>query len=182
MIEIITHYGSFLIVILCWFFAIGSPLKNTTNSPVWNLIIANVSFWFYLSIIYHPQEDFATQIITGASAFLLIWFAWIRFEEKEENGDREFIQKGKNSVNSGVNLLKDGVRKKVNEKSGDGILGAFLNGVMDAASDKIDTKVSGLLGYFGNSSYYFHPRRSTIGFLRSTIIIAILFSMYFFQK
>lgn len=182
MIDIITHYGAVLIAILCWLFAIGSPLKDTTNSPVWNLIIANISFWFYLSTIYHPKEDLASQIITGATAFLLIWFAWIRFEEKEENGDREFIQKGKDSITSGVNQLKDGVRKKVNEKSGDGIFGAFLDGFMDATSDKIDSKVSGLLGFFGNSSYYFHPRRSTIGFLRSTIIIAILFSMYFLQK
>ncbi|MBE8724774.1 hypothetical protein [Flavobacterium hungaricum] len=178
MIDTITHYGAIVVVIVCWIFAIGSPLKDTTNSPVWNLIIANVSFWFYLSTIYSAHEDRISQIITGATAFLLIWFAWIRFEEKEENGDREFIQQGKNSINSGVNHLKDGIRNKVNEKSGDGIFGAFLNGMMDVASDNIDTKVSGFLGRF-NSSYYFHPKRGTIGFLRSTIIIGILVSMYF---
>ena len=170
-------YLTFAMVILCFFLS-GNLNSARKNSPMWPLIIANVSFWYFIGTV-PGNFDTYIKIITFTSVACICWYWWIKINENEENEDRGFIRSGKETVANWYNSAKQSVKNKASETVGGGFFGELLASAVDIGTQKADGKLSGFLGLFGNSDQYFHPSRGSINTFRNLLLIAMIISMLY---
>ena len=170
-------YLTFTIVVLCFFVA-GNLNSARKNSPILPLIIANVSFWYFISSV-PGNFDTYIKIITFISVACMCWYGWIKVNENDENESRGFLRSGKETVANGYNSAKQSVKNKASETVGGGFLGELLGSAVDIGTRKADGKLSGFLGLFGNSDEYFHPSRGSINTLRNLLLIAMVIIMLY---
>ncbi len=170
-------YLTFAIIVLTFFLA-GNLNSDRKNSPMFPLIIANVSFWFFIGTI-PGNFDTYSKIIFFLSGVCICWYWIIKVNENQENEDRGFLRSGKETVANSYNSAKEALKNKGSETVGGGFLGDLLGSAVDIGTRKTDGKLSGFLGLFGNSDEYFHPSRGTINTLRNLLIIAIFIIMLY---
>lgn len=170
-------YLTLFITVLCLFFS-KNLKSDRNNSPLWSLIIANFSFWYFIKPI-HGDFDLYIQVITFFSIICICWFYWIKIEENETNKDRGFLKNGKDAISDGYDKAKQNLKNRTSDKVGGGLLGELLENTIDIGTRKIDSKVSGLLNFLGDSSEYLHESRGSINLMRNLIILSIIFSMFY---
>lgn len=173
----IISYLTFIVVLLCFF--LSKNLKyDRKNSPIVTLIIANISFWFFLGSI-PGNFDLSIQIILVLSVGCICWFLWMKMDENQENKDRGFLRSGQETVANRYQNAKQSVKNKASETVGGGFFGELLGNAVDMGTRNLDGKVSGFLGLFGDNSEYIHSSRTVINTLRNLLIISMIVVMIY---
>lgn len=195
-------YLTLLIIIGCLLYSLMNSLsKRRKNKPYLTLIIANISFMVFTSTVPDDFEMY-TKILFFLSVICICWFAWIQMNENQVNKDRGFIQSGKDSItnivdsgrdniNKKINQTKDNIRNKAIETAGGGLLGDIAGSAVDVltarvdtsinkASNKVDSKISSLFSFLGESGEYIDPNRSYINMLRFLLLASMLFLIFYF--
>lgn len=196
-----TSYLTLLIIIGCLLYSLVNNLsKRRKNNPYGTLIIGNISFMIFTSTVPDDFEIY-TKILFFLSVICICWFAWIKMNENQENKDRGFIQSGKDSITSIVDSGKDNINKKINqtkdnirnkaiESAGGGLLGDIAGSAVDVltarvdtsinkASNKVDSKISSLFSFLGESGEYIDSNRSYINMLRFLLLASMLFLIFY---
>lgn len=153
-------YLTFISIILCWLVLIGTEKTDLNSTPVWPLIIANISFWFFLSTT-SGNTDIYVQIITFLSMSCLVWFWIIRIDEKDQNKTNASVQSGKEDISNTYHGIKNDIKNEANKGVGGGLLGELLGTAIDYGTRGADNKLSGFLDFF-KSGPYVHPSRGRI--------------------
>lgn len=169
-------YITLVLTLICLLITFGADKNDPEPSPVWPLIISNISFWFFLK--YIPGDtDIYVKVIGFVSIACLCWFFIIRVDEKENNADRKAVGRGKDSVKNGYENAKQKVKNKASESVGGGFMGELLGAAVDIGSQKAGNKLFGFLDMF-ESGPYTHPSRGKIYSLTNLTIFAILVLMF----
>lgn len=167
----------FIGIVILSFILAKNLNTDRKNSPLWPLIISNISFWFYLKNVYIFSETFV-KIIALSSFFCIIYYFWIRIKEFEVNHDRGFVKEGKDSILKGYNDTKQNAENIASDYVGGGYFGNLFGSFIDLGTQKTENKLSGFLNFF-DSEEYFHPSRGLINTIRNILIIIILFNMVY---
>ncbi len=165
-------YVTFVIIILCWLALIGTEKEDHNTTIYWPLIIANISFWFFLSTVVDKTAIYV-QVISFLSMACLVWFWIIRIDEKDQNNINSSVQSGKDEISSSYHGIKSELKGAASEGIGGGLLGELLGTAVDYGTRGVDKKLSGFLGFF-ESGPYTHPSRGKIFKLSAYLIFAMI--------
>lgn len=172
-------YFPLALIFLCLIYSLFNPLSNGRyiKSPIWTTIISFIAFSKFDVSDYHLDN-----IILYGSILILGWLAYIYFDEKSENEDRNFVRNGKNSVSNIYNSGKSHLRGKANKAVGGGFFGDLANSFMDGYSEKADNKVGGFLNsFFGDTSEYLNDTRGLLGVLRLILLLVMIISIFYLR-